>query len=72
MSEPDISFTPAAPDPRLEVLDDEIAKLIAEALYDYILSHGLRKRQSEEHLPSYQEASKASSTQEHNAVDTKP
>ena len=31
MTEPDVSFTPDPPDPRLDVLDDEIADLIAEA-----------------------------------------
>ena len=41
MTEPAVSFTPDPPDPRLEALDDEIADLIAEALFDHLLKHGL-------------------------------
>ena len=41
MTEPDVSFTPTPPDPRLEALDDEIADLIAEALFNHLLKHGL-------------------------------
>ncbi len=32
MTDPELSFVPEPPDPRLEELDDEIADLIAEAL----------------------------------------
>ena len=35
------SFTPKPPDPRLEALEDEIADLIAEALFNHMLKHGL-------------------------------
>ncbi|MBI2495748.1 MAG: hypothetical protein HYW10_04190 [Candidatus Omnitrophica bacterium] len=35
------AFTPDPPDPRLEALDDEIADLIAEALFEHLLKHGL-------------------------------
>ena len=40
MSEPRPSFQPKPPDPRLEALDDDIADLIAEALFDHLLKHG--------------------------------
>ncbi len=43
MTDPQPSFTPAPPDPRLEAIDDEIADLIAEALFDHLLKHGLYK-----------------------------
>ncbi len=48
MTDPQPSFTPESPDPRLEALDDEIANLIAEALFDHLLRHGLHKPQSDE------------------------
>lgn len=41
MTEPRPAFTPEPPDPRLEALDDEIADLIAEALFDHLLKHDL-------------------------------
>lgn len=40
MTEQVPSFTPEPPGPRLEALDDEIADLIAEALFDHLLKHG--------------------------------
>ena len=44
MTEPDVSFTPDPLDPRLEALDNEIAELIAEALYERLLRHGFQTR----------------------------
>ena len=44
MTDPQPSFTPEPPDPRIEALDDEIADLIAEALYEHLLRHGFQTR----------------------------
>ena len=44
MTDPDVTFKPNPPDPRLEALDDEIADLIAEALYEHLLRHGFQTR----------------------------
>ena len=41
MSDQQPSVVPEPPDPRIEALDDEIADLIAEALFDHLLKHGL-------------------------------
>ena len=41
MTDPQPTFTPEPPDPRLEELDEKIATLMAEALASYILRHGL-------------------------------
>ncbi len=41
MTDPQPSFTPEPPDPRLDAIDDDIADLIAEALFDHLLKHGL-------------------------------
>ena len=57
MTDPDVTFKPNPPDPRLEALDDEIADLIAEALFDHLLRHGLHKPRSDE---------------KENAVDNRP
>jgi hypothetical protein len=51
MTEPQPSFTPEPPDPRLEALDDEIADLIAEALFDHLLKHGLLPSPTEPEEP---------------------
>ncbi|MDP3703317.1 MAG: hypothetical protein Q8R78_02910 [Candidatus Omnitrophota bacterium] len=52
---------------------DHVPTVSAEALFDHLPRHGLRKRHNEESPSSQQEVSgKAPSTQNHNAVDTKP
>ena len=44
MTEPEKSFVPEPPDPRLEELDEQAAAIVAEALVRFILRKGLLKK----------------------------
>ncbi len=44
MTDPELSFVPEPPDPRLEELDEQAAAIMAEALVRFILRKGLLKK----------------------------
>ena len=44
MTDPELSFVPEPPDPRLEELDEQAAAIVAEALVRFILRNGLLKK----------------------------